>query len=268
MHDEARAMDTTFGTLLKGWRTGRRLSQLDLGLAANVSARHISFLETGRSRPSRSMVLMLSEALEVPRETRNGLLNAAGFSPVYRHRALDDADMAAVRAAVDWTLDRHDPFPAMAVDRHWALVAVNRPAAALLGRVGVGVGDSLLRAFIDSPVLRETIENWPQVARYLMVRIRTESTYLGRDPVLEAAADRLAATLPDRPDADPGVLPAIMPTRYRLNGAVLSLISTIAQFGTAEDVALADLRIELMFPADEATRQILLSGEKAAPGAG
>ena len=257
-------MAEAFGTLLKDWRTQRRLSQLDLGLAANVSARHISFLETGRSRPSRSMVLILSETLDVPRQTRNNLLNAAGFSPAYGNRAFGDADMAHIQAAVGWTLDRHDPFPAMALDRHWTLVAVNRAAGMLLDRIGLGAGDSFLQAFTGSAALHDAIENWPEVARYLMVRLRTESTYLGRDPVLEAAADRLAADCVDPSLPIEGVLPAVIPARYRLDGTVLSLISTIAQFGTAEDVALADLRIELMFPANEATRQILLSGEKAA----
>ncbi len=260
-------MGTAFGTLLKDWRTQRRLSQLDLGLAANVSARHISFLETGRSRPSRSMVLLLSETLDIPRETRNSLLNAAGFSPAYRARAFADGDMAQVHAAVDWTLNRHDPFPAMALDRHWTVVSANRTASLLLDRIDLGVGDSLLTALTESALLHDAIENWPDVARFMMVRLRTESTYLGRDPVLDAAADRLATLCGASGPSAEGVLPAVIPTRYRLNGTVLSLISTIAQFGTAEDIALADLRIELMFPADESTRQILLSAGKAAAAA-
>ena len=138
----------------------------------------------------------------------------------------------------------------------------------LLDRIGLGAGDSFLQAFTGSAALHDAIENWPEVARYLMVRLRTESTYLGRDPVLDAAADRLAVDCVDPSPPIEGVLPAVIPARYRLDGTVLSLISTIAQFGTAEDVALADLRIELMFPADEATRRILLSSEKAVDGDG
>ena len=261
-------MGTAFGTLLKDWRSQRRLSQLDLGLAANVSARHISFLETGRSRPSRSMVVLLSETLEIPRANRNSLLDAAGYSPAYRSRDLDEAEMAAVRAAVDWTLERHDPLPAIAIDRHWTIVAANRSATALLVGVGLRAGDSLLQAFTNSPTLRAAIDNWPEMARYLLARLRTESTHLGGDPVLDAAADRLAAEVSGSAAPATGVLPAVVPTRYRMNGTVLSLFSTIAQFGTAEDISLADLRIELMFPADEATRLILLSDAKAPARAG
>ena len=124
-------MDTAFGVALKEWRVQRRLSQLDLGLAADVSARHISFLETGRARPSRTMVLHLSEHLDLPRPVRNTLLNAAGFAPAYRSRDLGADDMRHIRDAVAWMLERHDPYPAMALDRHWTLVKANGTATML-----------------------------------------------------------------------------------------------------------------------------------------
>ena len=252
-------MDKTFGSLLKDWRNARRMSQLNLGLAANVSARHISFIETGRSKPSRSMVLQLSETLDVPRPQRNALLNAAGYSAAYRKRDLDADDMTHVRAAVEWTLARHDPFPAIAVDRYWAVVSANRSANMLLAGIGVGVGDSMLEAITRSPDVRATIDNWPDVARYMAARLRTESLHLGGDPVLDEAADRLAREAGPLP-ADAAPLPAVVPTTYRAGGMVLSFISTLAQFGSAEDIALADLKIELMFPADDATRDMLMAG--------
>lgn len=251
--------ESPFGALLKDWRGQRRMSQLDLGLAANVSARHISFLETGRARPSRSMVLQLTESLEVPRAARNALLNAAGFSPAYRSRDLDEADMAHVRAAVDWTLERHDPFPAFGVDRHWRLVAANQSARAMLGGLGLDVGDSMLDAFVESEALRAVVDNWAEVARHVITRLRTESAHLGGDAVLDQAADALAREAGDSDLDTPGTLPAVIPTRYRTNGVVLSFFSTIAQFGSAEDIALADLKIEFLFPADDATRDILLA---------
>ena len=117
-HPETTDVQSSFGTALKEWRGRRRMSQLDLGLAANVSARHISFLETGRSKPSRSMVRLLCDSLEVPHVACNAVLTAAGFAPTYRRRDLEDDDMTQVRAAVEWTLQRHDPFPAMALDKH------------------------------------------------------------------------------------------------------------------------------------------------------
>jgi len=251
--------ESPFGALLKDWRGQRRMSQLDLGLAANVSARHISFLETGRARPSRSMVIQLTESLEVPRGARNALLNAAGFSPAYRSRDLNESDMAHVRAAVDWTLERHDPFPAFALDRYWCLVAANQSASMMLGTLGLKVGESMLDAFTGSDAVRVAIDNWPEVAHHMMVRLRTESAHLGGDAILDRAADAFASEADGSGIDTPGALPAVIPARYRANGVVFSFFSTIAQFGTAEDIALADLKIELLFPADDATRDILLA---------
>lgn len=250
-------METSFGALLKDWRGRRRVSQLDLSLTADVSARHIAFLETGRSKPSRDMVVQLSEALSIPRADRNTLLNAAGFAPAYRRRELSDTEMAHVEAAVSWTLERHDPFPAMAVDRHWTIVKANRSFSMLLEGIGLGPGDSLLDAAVNSTALREAVVDWPDVARHMAVRLRTESAHLGGDAVLDRAAEALAREAGSRPSGHDPALEAVVPTRYRAGDMVLSFFSTIAQFGTAEDIALADLKIELMFPADDQTRQIL-----------
>lgn len=255
-------MEQTFGAILRDWRSHRRMSQLDLGLAANVSARHISFLETGRAKPSRPMVIQLSETLEVPRNARNALLNAAGFASAYRSRGLDAGEMAHVRAAVDWTIERHDPFPAIVLDRHWAVVTANRCGLMLLGGVGMAVGDSLLDALTRVEDMRAAIVNWPDVAHHTVTRLRTESAHLGGDPVLDKAADTLARECAGHPHGN-GPLPAVVPAIYRAGGMELSLFSTIAQFGSAEDVALADLKIELMFPADEATRNVLMAMDAA-----
>ena len=252
-------MEVQFGTALKDWRGRRRMSQLDLGLSSNVSARHISFLETGRAKPSRAMVLQLCETLSVPRSGRNTLLNAAGFAPAYRSRELNEEDMAHVRAAVDWTLTRHDPFPAMALDRHWTIVKANKAAGFLLAGSGLREGDSLLEGLTDSESMAEALENWPEVAHHMMVRLRTESAHLGGDDILEAAASRLNTMLGPAHANPEGTLPAVIPARYRANGRVFSFFSTLAQFGSAEDIALAELKIEMMFPADDETRQALLA---------
>jgi transcriptional regulator with XRE-family HTH domain len=251
-------MEVAFGSALKEWRGKRRMSQIDLGLTANVSARHVAFLETGRSRPSRSMVLQLAEALNVPRPARNVMLNAAGFAAAYRARTLDEDAMRDVRAAVDWTISRHEPYPAIVLDRHWGLVAVNAMAAKMTAMIGLSVGDSLLAAMADQDKLPAVIDNWPEVGRHMLQRLRTESAYFGGDPVLDAAAKQLASEPEVSNFHHEGPLPATVPTRYRMAGKILSFISTIAQFGTAEDIALADLKIELMFPADEETRLFLI----------
>ncbi len=259
-------MAEAFGTLLRSWRNARRMSQLELGVAANVSARHISFLETGRARPSRPMVLALSETLDVPRAKRNRLLAAAGFANAYVARSLDDRDMAPVRAALDWMLDRHDPYPAIALDRHWTLIATNRCSGAMLAPMGLTEGDSLLEALIGGP-FADAIENRDEVAGHLAMRLQTESAYLGGDPVLDSAAARLGGSRPPDDAAPPEAFPAVIAARFRLGDTVLSLFSTIAQFGSTEDIALADLKIELMFPADPATHDALVaSGLAAADG--
>lgn len=251
-------MAESFGALLKTWRSQRRMSQLDLGLAANVSARHISFLETGRARPSRVMVITLSETLGVPRAKRNALLAAAGFAQAYTARSLDADEMEPVRAAMDWTLERHAPFPALAFDRHWRIVRMNPVSTALLASMRLGAGDSLIDAFIAGGPFAAALENRDEIVRHMVTRLRTESAHLGGDATLDAAVAELVETLTDEVETTAGTLPAVIPARYRSNGVVLSFFSTISQFGSTEDIALADLKIELMFPADEFTRNALL----------
>ena len=247
---------TAFGDVLKTWRTRRRQSQLDLGLAAGVSSRHISFLETGRAQPSRGMILRLCDTLDIPQSARNHLLFAAGMTPAYGARALSDAEMRPVRDAVDWIMARHAPYPALAMDRHWRLLAVNPPAGYMLNGFGVELGDSLIDHLATNEAIRASIENLQEVTAHLVTRLRTEITHFGGDPVLESAITALSPA-PTPPWDDIGLLPAFVPTRYRFGGQILSLFSTYTQFGTAEDVALSELRIEMMFPADEQTRVML-----------
>ncbi len=252
----------SFGATLKTWRNRRRLSQLDLGLSANVSSRHISFLETGRAQPSRGMVLRLCEELELPRAARNQLLFAAGLAPAYGSRSLADEEMRPVREAVDWLLQRHAPFPAMALDRHWHLVQLNRPAGRLFAGLGLGEGDSMLTALIQNERLRAALENLEEVLQHTIARLRTESAHLGGDPILEAAIEALQRGLAGGAGRDPGLFPAFVPARLHLGGKRLSLFSTVAQFGTAEDVALSELKLELLFPADADSKALLVALEE------
>ena len=250
-------MDSQFGPMLREWRETRRLSQLDLGLVSNVSARHISFLETGRARPSRDMVLHLSEFLGVPRGSRNALLGAAGFAPAYRAREFDEAEMAPIREALDWMLERHMPYPALVLDRRWTVVQANGSALAMLAAAGIGPGGNLLDFFAgDESRLKAVVENWRETGQHLVTRLRTEVTHLGGDAFLEDKIAKLEAICGRMSAAD---LPqtAVVATRYRMGEVVLSFFSTISQFGTTEDIALADWKIEHFFPADEETRAAL-----------
>lgn len=247
----------SFGQTLRRWRVERRMSQLELSLTANVSARHISFLETGRARPSRSMVLQLCEELDVPRTERNRLLTEAGLAPAYARRDLDAVEMTPVREAVEWMLSRQDPYPAIALDRHWKVLRMNRTAGLLLAGMGLGPGDSLIGALCDNEAVRAAIENIEEVIDHSAARLRTEIAAFGGDEVLEGMLARLLAHRgPDA--ADPtAIRPAFIPTRYRMGGARFAFFSTFTQFGGAEDIALAELKIEMMFPADDATRAAL-----------
>jgi transcriptional regulator with XRE-family HTH domain len=258
-------MNNGYGGALREWRGKRKLSQLDLSLSANVSARHIAFLETGRSRPSRAMVMQLSEALEVPRAERNRMLDAAGFRPAWLERPLSADDMEPVRRAIGRIIERHDPYPAFVIDRHWNIMTANRSGALLLSAFGIAIGDSMLTAILEPGHAESMIENWPEVAAMTLARLRTESAHLGGDPVLDKAAGLLAFD-PALQSAPLHVdMPAVIPTRYSIGGQRFSVFTTIAQFGTAEDIALADLKIELLFPADDATRALFESSSDKQP---
>lgn len=252
-------MKNAFSKSLKHWRTTRRVSQLELALDADISARHVSFLETGRSKPSRGMVLRLAESLNVPRGARNAMLDAAGFAAIYQTQPLDSADLNQVSEAIDWMISNHDPFPAIVFDRYWQIVRANETGLLTLNAFGIGVGDSMLDALTANNNGPQIFENWPEVATHMIHRLRAESLHLGGVEKL----DQVAAALARDPSVGafemPNPMPAIIPARYRFAGQILSMFTTLAQFSTAEDVALADLRIELMFPADDLTKQILMS---------
>jgi len=251
------------GELLRDWRQRRRLSQFDLALEASVSARHISFVETGRAKPSRELVLHLAEQLEVPLRERNALLLAAGYAPVYNETPLDSPSLAAVRDALERLLASHEPFPGVIVDRHWELIAANQPALALLAD---GVDPALLeppantlRISLHPDGLASRIVNFADYSAHLLTRLRRDAT-LSADPGLATLYRELCAY----PGVDDGSsygahedpLPFV-PLRLRAEERELTFFSTIATFGTALDVTLAELAIESFYPGDAATAAAL-----------
>ena len=253
-----------FGAHLRHWRTHRRLSQLDLAQEAEVSTRHLSYVETGRAAPSREMVLRLAERLEVPLRERNALLVAAGFAPMYRQRSLDDPAMAAARRAVDLVLKGHEPFPALAVDRHWNLVAHN----ALVPLLMEGASPELLKPPIN--VLRLSlhpegvaprIANLSQWRVHLLERLQQQIAATG-DAVLQSLHDELEAypapaVSHDAPVIDTALSAVAVPFQVVMPSGVLSFLSTITIFGTPVDVTLQELAVESFFPADEQTAAAL-----------
>ncbi len=245
-----------FGDLIREWRSIRRFSQLDLSLEAETSARHVSFLESGRARPSRGMVLKLSDALQMPKAIANQALLAAGFSPAYPQLARDAPDLAPIRAAIDMIRKIHAPYPAVAIDQHWNIIAVNEPAIALFHALGLAGAANMLEALIVAAD-GDAIENWVETSLLALTRLRAEIVHLGGDPVLDALARRLAGH-PRLAGAELGAIDlnqAVIPSIFNLNGRRLSIFSTIAQFGAVQDVSASEIRVEMMFPADEATRR-------------
>ena len=239
---------TNFSQTLKTWRNTRRYSQLDLANEANISGRHLSFLETGRAQPSREMVAKLSDALQLPLDARNQLLTNAGFAAHYTKRNWSDDEMIPIRQAVDRMLTMHMPFPGMAVDRFWNVVQFNATASTLFGQFGIGLGSSLID-LMTSDVLPNFIENWPEVAHHATKRLRVESAALGGIPEFEQAIAKLA-NVGGFTSKSPS---PVIPTIFNNGNQRLSMFATIAHLGTPEDVMLDDLKIELYFPMDAQT---------------
>jgi transcriptional regulator with XRE-family HTH domain len=250
------------GELLREWRNKRRMSQLDLALEANVSARHLSFVETGRAAPSRQMVLTLAEHLQVPLREQNALLLAAGYAPAYTEMNLEDQQMSPVRDALDSILKAHEPYPAVIVDRQWEIVLSNGPARMLLE----GVSDDLLspplnalRITLHPDGLAPRVLNFAEWSGHLLTRLRRQAL-LSQDPAL-AELERELLGYPGVEQSTGIAEPEEMlfvPLRLRLpDGTVLSMFSTLATFGTALDITLEELSIEAFFPADEATKDYL-----------
>jgi transcriptional regulator with XRE-family HTH domain len=256
------------GVLLREWRERRRLSQLELALDAEISPKHVSFLETGRAQPSREMIMRLAEHLDIPLRERNVLLNAAGFAAAYPERPFDDRALAAARAAVDLVLRGHEPYPAIAVDRHWTLVASNRAVAPLF--VGIDPGLlapplNVLRVSLHARGLAPRIVNLAEWRAHVFERLRRQ-VETSADPVLADLLRELRG-YPEPPDGStvsspraPDYAGVVVPIELRTPDGVLAFFSTTTVFGTPVDITLAELAVESFFPADEATARVLRAG--------
>jgi transcriptional regulator with XRE-family HTH domain len=257
------------GDLFREWRQRRGVSQLGLALKADISARHLSFVETGRAQPSREMVLRLAEHLEIPLRQRNSLLLAAGYAPAFPERSLDDPALAGARRAIDRLLAGHEPYPALAVDRHWNAVATNRAVAPLL----TGVAPALLqppvnvmRLALHPDALAPRILNFPEWRSHIFHRLRHQIEVTG-DPVLVKLHDELrgyAAPRQRELSLTGGDSTVLVPLRLATSAGTLSLISTTVVFGTPLDVTLSELALETFFPADEGSAALLrqLAGQQ------
>jgi transcriptional regulator with XRE-family HTH domain len=263
---------------LRRWREARHLSQLDLALDAEVSARHISFLETGRAEPSREMILMLANVLDIPLRERNFLLLAAGYAPIYGETSLDDPRMTQVRAAVEVILKSNEPRSALAHDRHWNIVMAN---AAFIRFLTINLGEppagmsplkvttpprmNVLRLLFDPNGVRKVIVNWEAIAKSLLNEAYRRLAWARDDALKDLITEILAYPgVPPRwrePDLEaPHNL--ILPMEMKLEGKIARMFSTVTTVATPHDVTLQDLHVEVFYPADDETESLLKSYEE------
>jgi transcriptional regulator with XRE-family HTH domain len=253
------------GPLLREWRERRRQTQLDLALDAGISARHLSFVETGRSTPSAEMVLLLAEQLDVPFRERNHLLLAAGHAPAFPERSLKDPELVAVREALDLILTGHEPYPAVVVDRGWNVVAANSAMGAITSWVDPALLQppvNAMRIGLHPQGLAPSIVNLGQVRAYFLGRLERQVAITG-DPGLAALLQEVSGYPAPAYEHDPAseaaageILTPLMRMRAP-NGGELSFFATVATFGTAVEVTTSELSIELAFPADAVTAEAL-----------
>ena len=262
----AMATTTQFGTLLRHWRQARRYSQLDLALQADISSKHVSFLETGRNQPSREMILRLTQAMDVPLRDRNLLLNSAGYAPVYEESGIDSPIVGQAKEALTRILEKQEPYPAIVLDAGWNLIQQNRGADALgqfLLPGAPSAGFNVLELLFSRQGLQPFVVNWEQLSSLLLMRVLRESTMPGqgrssRDllerleamPATPGNWKELAAGYPNGPTVD---------LVLEKNGAQYAFFTTVTTFGTPQDVTLQELRIESYFPSDEPTRMLCAS---------
>ena len=251
------------GDLLREWRGRRRMSQLDLACEADISTRHLSFVETGRAQPSREMILRLAEQLEVPLRERNALLVAAGYAPTFPERPLADPALSAARRAVDLVLSGHEPYPALAVDRHWTLLASNRAVAPLLAGVPPTLLQppvNVLRLSLHPEGLAPRIVNLRQWRTHLFTRLQHQ-VEVSADPLLLELLNELrdypAPEGAAEDSAEEEYAGIVVPLQLVTEAGVLSFFSTTTVFGTPVDITLSELAIESFFPADAKTAAAL-----------
>jgi transcriptional regulator with XRE-family HTH domain len=264
-----------FGTVLQHWRQVRRMSQLALAIEAEVSPRHICFIETGRAQPSRDMVLLLARALDVPLRERNVLLLAAGYAPMYRETNLESPELGAVRAALQAILRQQEPYPAVVMNRSWDILTSNDAASRFFGwlldpapasgpanvpgQANASVPTNVIRMMFDPHGLRPFVLNWEAVAEALITRVHREAVGGAPDAATVQLLDEVLAFpgVPrcwQRPSPETPLMPVI-PVTFKKGAKTFAYFSTVTTLGTAQDVTLQELRIECFFPMDAATER-------------
>lgn len=261
------------GHLLRSWREYRHLSQLALASEAEISQKHLSFIESARAKPSREMVLHLAEHLDVPLRDRNALLLGAGFAPAYAERPLDSPELAGARAAIERVLKAHEPFPALTVDRHWNMISANAAVAPLLAGIDAHLlipPVNVMRISLHPRGLAPLIVNIDEWRAHMLERLSRQFR-LTRDPLIEALLKEMQSLAPrggsgDGPAPERAGDAIAMPLMLRTPAGVLSFISTTTVFGTASEITLSELMLEAFYPADDETSALMRNLHAARDG--
>jgi transcriptional regulator with XRE-family HTH domain len=244
--------DNECGAILREWRKKRRYSQLQLAVDADVSSKHLSFIETGRTNPSRNMILHLQQFLELPRLELNRALRLAGHAPIYQQLSEQHEDLKPIYQAIDRIIEKQMPYPAFVLDHHWNVVRGNAAMINLLKKVGLLGGNSFVDALVSPDFDRSYISNYYEVINLLAHRIRSENSHNGGDPTLTEIEQKLLTVIQDHPmaPADNGI---VLNMKFNIDGQALSVFSTMTELSAVQDVAIGCFKIELMFPLDDVT---------------
>jgi transcriptional regulator with XRE-family HTH domain len=261
----------TVGSLLKNWRERRRKSQLELALDAEISTRHLSFVETGRARPSREMILLLAEQLEIPLRERNKILIVAGFAPNFSEKSFDEVSLSTARRAIELILKGHEPFPALAVDRHWNMVAANKTVPLLLDEISPELLKppvNVLRLSLHPEGLARRIINLHEWRQHLLLRLKKQvedtADFALEELLKELSGYKITGRRSENiSKTDAGI---VVPLKIESKFGTLSFISTTTVFGTPVDVTVSEIALETFFPADDSTREFFSKTENNFPG--
>ena len=255
-------MNSSIGAFLKQWRKQRRYSQLQLSLEMDISSKHVSFIETGRSIPSREMILKIGEFLFLPKREINRGLYLAGYAPVYTDLPVDHENLKPVFFAIDKMIENHMPYPALVLNQNWDVEKANESAYQLLSEAGYSSHKNLIEALILDNPKTSNVVNWHETALAVLARLRYEISVSGGSSRLEELENNLSLCLPQDINANSVCEKQAVPsTKFRMGSDELSFFSIISQLSTIQDVTVSEFRVELMFPADEVTKEFYMESK-------
>lgn len=253
-------MTKSVGTFFKQWRKQRRFSQLQLSVELDVSSKHISFIETGKSLPSKAMILKIATFLSIPKRDINQALRLAGLASAYPELPMSDKQLKPVMDAIEQMIEHHMPYPAIVLNQNWDLVMMNQAAQALMGEIGFANQTNLIKALISDQPETSKIINWYEVVSLLLTRLQQEINLTGSSPRLKDLVEQLTQCVSQNfKNETVGANNIVIATRFALATGTHSFFSIIAQLGTVQDVTVSEYKVELLFPADELTRSFYLT---------